>query len=322
MANIYRRAFRVIVWLGDEIEGTWSAFEAIRLRSSSFEGTPVPYALLELLHRPWFRRVWVLQEVAAARRLWITCGSQGIDGYSFCLGLKALQPMYNTLPEFNLVPCITFLVRQDNAVAPLGQLLDMYHTHEATKRHDKIFALLGMRTDNLETEELEPDYDLPWSQLYCRVLRTILHNEIDVKTWDNSEVAMIQCRLRILGEIESVSQYSGWGDEQRLIMKSKSFKTNPSDGYIEWTASYALRSSAKSIQAGDFLALLDGCKNPTILRKSKDSLSIIMISGAVPMGIRDPEGDSISWSEVIEQAHYVSRPVTLIWDWTGLVKSV
>jgi hypothetical protein len=37
----------------------------------------------------------------------------------------------------------------------------MYHTHEATKRYDKVYALLGMSSDNLKKAGLVPNYGVP-----------------------------------------------------------------------------------------------------------------------------------------------------------------
>jgi hypothetical protein len=31
-------------------------------------------------------------------------------------------------------------------ICPLGELMDMYYAYESTKRHDKVYALLGMIT--------------------------------------------------------------------------------------------------------------------------------------------------------------------------------
>ena len=43
-------------------------------------------------------------------------------------------------------------------IRPLGELIDMYYTHEATEYHDKVYALLSMSSDNLTAASLSPDY--------------------------------------------------------------------------------------------------------------------------------------------------------------------
>ena len=44
------------------------------------------------------------------------------------------------------------------AIRPLGDLLDMFYTYEATKRNDKVYALLGISSDALNTVNLLPNY--------------------------------------------------------------------------------------------------------------------------------------------------------------------
>ncbi len=52
-------------------------------------------------------------------------------------------------------------------IRSLGELLDSYHAHKASKLHDKIYALLGMRSDSsCELEKyslIVPNYNLRWS---------------------------------------------------------------------------------------------------------------------------------------------------------------
>jgi hypothetical protein len=71
MATIYAKASRVIVWLGAAEENSDQALDAIRIASSSrFESKRyrqtaqasiwlAELAILQLLKRPWFSRIWV-----------------------------------------------------------------------------------------------------------------------------------------------------------------------------------------------------------------------------------------------------------------------
>lgn len=43
----------------------------------------------------------------------------------------------------------------------LGELLNMCQTHKMTLLHDKVFALLGMCSDDLKAANLLPDYSTP-----------------------------------------------------------------------------------------------------------------------------------------------------------------
>jgi hypothetical protein len=65
MAKIYALASRVVVWLGDAAEDSDQALEEIRLvgglKKSSNSSSPkmASQAVLALLRRRWFRRIWV-----------------------------------------------------------------------------------------------------------------------------------------------------------------------------------------------------------------------------------------------------------------------
>jgi hypothetical protein len=64
MAKIYGQANRVIVYLGNEADGSDQAFEDIRVAAedeptNSSISEKSQTAILKLLKRPWFQRIWV-----------------------------------------------------------------------------------------------------------------------------------------------------------------------------------------------------------------------------------------------------------------------
>lgn len=62
MAKIYGQANRVVVWLGDAADNSERAFEEICARRKWIDTSDyeiVQHAVLALLQRPWFRRIWV-----------------------------------------------------------------------------------------------------------------------------------------------------------------------------------------------------------------------------------------------------------------------
>jgi hypothetical protein len=66
MANIYGRANRVVVWLGEMMDSSDEALEAIRaagiklMRDSGSQKSE--QAVASLLEREWFQRIWVRQQ--------------------------------------------------------------------------------------------------------------------------------------------------------------------------------------------------------------------------------------------------------------------
>lgn len=64
MAEIYAKASRVIVWLGEATDKTDQTFERIRIAATgqlteSSSNETSQEAILTLLQRPWFERIWV-----------------------------------------------------------------------------------------------------------------------------------------------------------------------------------------------------------------------------------------------------------------------
>ena len=66
MVEIYAKASRVIVWLGEAQDHSERALEAIRLageKSMEFsDPEPFQQAIRQLLRRPWFHRIWVSKQ--------------------------------------------------------------------------------------------------------------------------------------------------------------------------------------------------------------------------------------------------------------------
>jgi hypothetical protein len=68
MANIYSQANRVIVWLGEAADDSDQALEEIRVtggKISTYSPNKevIEKAVLALLRRPWFRRIWVREQI-------------------------------------------------------------------------------------------------------------------------------------------------------------------------------------------------------------------------------------------------------------------
>lgn len=66
IAEIYAKARRVLVWLGEAENNSDRALEEIRLTAEGvtthpLNAKPSEQAISKLLQRPWFRRIWVRQ---------------------------------------------------------------------------------------------------------------------------------------------------------------------------------------------------------------------------------------------------------------------
>ncbi|KAB8229406.1 heterokaryon incompatibility protein-domain-containing protein [Aspergillus alliaceus] len=331
---IYGQASHVIVWLGETADHSDRALENIRVpaedepftdKSTILWGKKTNHdAILMLLQRPWFRRIWVLQEVSAARSILVMCGPVKMNGYTFSLGLNGLNLTYEAHPGLeSLIRSITYFMRgaifrpeyttRLHRVMSLGELMDMYHTREATRKHDKVYALLGMSSDDPNTADLLPDYGLPWDALFQRVITWILTENHAVETWPHREIAVIKAQGYILGRVNSVKDDTSRYDRQCVQI---SFNTTPrSLSYEnEWGTQWLLQASAKPIQEGDILCLLQGALKPSIVTIYEDYFSIKMIS-VTPHQKREGGSMHRALQNVLHLQKEPLRDILLVWSW-------
>ncbi|PWY96151.1 HET-domain-containing protein [Aspergillus sclerotioniger CBS 115572] len=293
MAEIYSKASRVIVWLGDAQDNGDQALEEIRLAAAGALTEPAlsksaEQAILALLQRPWFERIWVLQEVAAARNILVRCGCTEIDGYTFSAGLmsKEFERLEgNLLAIQDLVHTVLDLMsragfrsrrmsrstgRSSLRIRPLPELIQMFHARKATMRHDKVFALLGMSTDDPAVAGLSLSYEMPWHTLTKQLVLFLFGSEMLVKTWPEREMALIKSKGCVLGMITSVTT--------RDLLNKQDIVLTLADGpsVSRPQSQWCLPGSAKSVQTGDLLYVLCGSSTPIIVRPCKDFFSVIL----------------------------------------------
>jgi ankyrin repeat protein len=249
--------------------------------------------------------------MAAARHILIMCGPTEIDGHAFCLGFEVLA---TDLKDSRCM--ITYLIqgaifrprhiskKQEGLsldICSLGELVDMYHAHEATIRHDKVYALLGMNSDDLSAAGLKPNYSVPWETLMRSLVKFLLGDQPNICTWDDKETAVIKSKGCVLGRVSSVTTKQ---DNRRNIeITFKYVLGNPKNGEnfdIRWT----LPPSEKPIKEGDVICLLQGAQKPTIVRSYEYYFTIIMIT-VTPL-----EQIQTAWSE-----KSFTRDFLLVWDW-------
>lgn len=96
MYSIFKKARRVVAWLGDATACTRYAVEVLLATQPSWKtiaeqvedgSIPDPVMVYEgiqdILNRPWLRRAWVVQEIVAARHLCIEVGDSSLDWEEF-----------------------------------------------------------------------------------------------------------------------------------------------------------------------------------------------------------------------------------------------
>ncbi|KLU82782.1 hypothetical protein MAPG_01850 [Magnaporthiopsis poae ATCC 64411] len=402
MSKIYAKASRVIVWLvdppkanapdkgdqaadGGQADSGGQALEALRAAAaagkqrvrSPMDGRDQK-AILALLGREWFQRIWVLQEVAAAKHILMKSSFTEIDGHAFCKGLSVLKPL-RTRPDLQaLIPPIVYLIkgavfrrrhdRDDTSwpakislnIRPLGELVDMYHTRKATEPLDKVYALLGMSSDD---PGIEANYESSWKDLFRDLVNFSLSNPVSVSTWDAKDVPMMEANGHVFADVSSArgdttrdgrehvgifgktapSHSDAEGEQSCHPAMQAAPRTTKKAGAVEvavieakgrilgevfsagedveitWRTAaghshatedphsrFAFPASAKAVEKGDIVFLLEGAsRSATIIRPCDGFWAIIRTSG--PTTDRLPK-----WSHSITT---FPTDLLLVWDW-------
>jgi len=179
MGAIYSTAQCVVVWLGESTEKSNQLFElleSIQNKPDSSENTmknmdEEPF--YEILSRPWFERVWTLQEIQLAKKAIVCCGSQHSDFQTFLQGVQTYNKERSkddpTCGTGQLHVPILPTSNEDLTLFPqLAQTMD----RKATDPRDKFYSLLSLLPKELY-DFIEVDYSLTieeviiWASRIC-----------------------------------------------------------------------------------------------------------------------------------------------------------
>ncbi|KAI0163271.1 heterokaryon incompatibility protein-domain-containing protein [Pestalotiopsis sp. NC0098] len=230
MRDIYQRAESVLFYLGHSKEpqhilhntmlaiqeqqnlepGTTFALVWDEVRNklaqqyTNFE-TRIRNSVESTLEAPWFRRVWIIQEVANARRASIYSG-----GASFRVaGFVHLVRYLDIEIEDHQTAILEMMPKKRRSQSPwshqqdLLSLLRRFRHAEATQNHDKIFALLGMCMDGRGHGTVTVDYEKKEDLVIREVVSYISFCEKDDVEDFCSTIKSVK---NLLGRVDSLLQ--------------------------------------------------------------------------------------------------------------------
>ena len=170
----------------------WSKSYIFDAVSTAGEGTVLVNALAKLFTRPWFNRIWIMQEAAVNQNTVVFCGPDTATFDQVFAIAWLLSPRWTTLwPDWvtedflvvepSLLACNTIQTHRirnqqireganNRLSAPFHLLLEGSSHCQATDPRDKIYALRNLATDLLSDDWVpKPDYERPWEDLYTDV---------------------------------------------------------------------------------------------------------------------------------------------------------
>jgi hypothetical protein len=207
MREIYENAIQTLIWLGggegDDLNAVFDLLKSLataqqRRRSCTPPDKRTIYELSSaevaeynlpkatdkiwktfqiLFLRPWFSRLWVIQEVNVSKSAAVYCHNSAISAADFMVGVECA----NELSPFWLVgnlsldnPFRVFKNQSQDVERPsLISLLLGFSYFQATDPRDKVYALLGLAPAHERANNI-PNYDLSAEQVFLSTTIAIL----------------------------------------------------------------------------------------------------------------------------------------------------
>ncbi|KAI4087023.1 MAG: hypothetical protein LQ344_007080 [Seirophora lacunosa] len=219
MGDIFHLARRVLVWLGLGDERTAHVFDLLGILSSRAEDYGVDAALVdtkeqpwattradekqdlllenvpsdydltgmdEFYSSPWFRRLWVVQEIALARDIQVHCGTQEISWKKFLTAATikikaAIRLTYDWLPCSFLAAVAIISARSRFQQARSASLLNhmiLLSEQDCSLDVDRVYAVLNLRGPR--DPQICPDYDKSVQKMYTSTTEALMLTDINV----------------------------------------------------------------------------------------------------------------------------------------------
>jgi ankyrin repeat protein len=117
----------------------------------------------DLLCRPWFRRVWIIQEVANAKSARVVCGSKSVSARIFAIMPPLMRVEIGSQCQsiLDIMPGSSRKHSWWTRERDLKRLLLQFQGSEASDPRDHIYALLSIASDGYSNNILVPDYNKP-----------------------------------------------------------------------------------------------------------------------------------------------------------------
>jgi hypothetical protein len=220
MRQIYGQAWAVIAWLGEEERESDKAIQLVRQLADHWDHeaahnlearlrrNPVSlgdgswYALNELMDRPYWYRLWIIQEIVmGASSLVVQCGDSSIDWGTFCTGIRVLQEylwfvkdkllqreardgsrnlllkdaIWSTTSLHLVYRELSMLTRRNEPMPGLmyWRILDIANAADCRDPRDKIYGLIGLMGSRV-ANHIIPNYATPAHEAYAEVARVFV----------------------------------------------------------------------------------------------------------------------------------------------------
>jgi hypothetical protein len=219
MKDIYSKAWNVISWIGEEARGSTKALKLLRVLSECRDngraqkmiqeleqnpghlGTGCWLGLQELVIRPYWTRLWIIQElVLGCVAVSIRCGNDVIDWTTFIHGIEALhlhfwiikdelinydwrQQGNKSYRSINVLalhllfkdikPLTDIQASGSKTWTKISRLLDISASCKSVDERDKVYGMLAMM-DPAIRQRIFPDYSIEPRYVFANIAIAVL----------------------------------------------------------------------------------------------------------------------------------------------------
>ena len=190
MKQIYGQAAQVLVWLGPASEDSARAMDVIEYMTNADTSDdwiaksmldpaqqPTWHAIARLFARPFWRRVWVRQEIAMAKEIMVMCGTRKVKWPTMVLACDSLykerdilEPISQGISKYTsgfhqvlFIETMREYLAENDAI-DFEHMLFHNRACESTDARDRVYATLGLVSDTVPG--VQPDYLLSKEQVY------------------------------------------------------------------------------------------------------------------------------------------------------------
>ncbi|KAF7513434.1 hypothetical protein GJ744_008728 [Endocarpon pusillum] len=326
MWDIYQTADCVVIWLGPEGGDSTIAMESFARREAQtkiaarnvrarrwedrrdisqcecpagdFKLHRRRIGVQNLLGRRWFTRIWVLQEVAAAKSVSVVCGNKTVNGNDFYHEVMAVASFYGSFQMLvqKIRPALELMNQStqnlETRSSSLIELIESFRTWNASKALDKVYALLGISSDARSVPELQPDYTILEDVLAQKLVRFAFPNSVINPQSTRQAEVVFEIEGLFLGTIGGERRCLSFRDdiESGRWWKLDTDKSHLPDEVLDSVASDLLQDSwsipavnERLLQEGSPVVLLRGASRPTVLRLHGDHYVVDMLATPEPV---------------------------------------
>ncbi|RFU23917.1 hypothetical protein B7463_g12421, partial [Scytalidium lignicola] len=363
MGRIYSNAEEVAIWLGEADDYSDLAMDSLReilicvdriisecesddedrlleTYFASFLAKPDSdtclHAISLLFMRPWWWRVWTVQEIGLARRATVYAGLKCHPWENFELfsTFLLIPSVYHTLlshlpcsdegiravgvlRETTIRPLTIKMIRElhsDGSLITLSKMVKKTINHVATDPRDKVYGVLGLVSQGAI---LKPNYDWSIDKVYNAAFKAIMKEDRDLSSfcW-----LMDGAKSRAKGLPSWVPDFKEVGGNRRLVPISQAWDERVGLVYCASSVNDKFGEISMSFQNEDTVLMLKGITVDAIdsIGDPAPDMRFTLLDG-IPRSLRQTIESWYSLSAQLDGEHYTMGSLRLEAFWRTII---